>query len=323
MKLSVLEMPSLKILRMVIEIKEDIFEGNDFKGLNFLIQLATYKNRYVVVADLTKIIGTKLYNRLELEDREFLEANFNKQILEQSKHLKKNTVIQLADCFITSNANGNNKFLLEEAIIFLIQPVSIVLENSLNDSYFIKALIRHFDEKGELTRHMENGWLQFENAGGCDNIINFLNGKLQSFTSLTKSNECYLRCFVLLDSDRLYPSLAISYKNPSLEQFLQRNRVCYHILEKRSMENYLPDEVFDEFKNGVLDTWVNAYKYLNPSQKDFLNFAEGISEKENKVKKNRTELKIEVQQLYENLSDASFTVLSSGFALANFKVKFS
>jgi hypothetical protein len=44
---------------------------------------------------------------------------------------------------ITSQRGASN-FNIEEAIIFLNQPVSIILENNKNDSEFILAIIKHF-----------------------------------------------------------------------------------------------------------------------------------------------------------------------------------
>lgn len=309
---------------MVIEIKQDIFSGSDFKGLNYFIQIATHKNRYTIFADLTKIRDSVFYERLDFQDKEILESNFNSQILVQNKSLGKSKAIQTANFFITNSSSNLKELSLDEAIRFFVQPISIILENSLNDQYFVVSIINSFDEKGEIKRQLANEWLQFENAGGCTNVENFINAKLESFNSLPKDNNYYLRCFVLLDGDRDHSGLPINHKHKNLEIFLKDNHVKYHILEKRSMENYLPNEVFNEFRNGLLDSWIDAFLYLNETQKDFLNISKGFSKKENDgtPKTKRSELPLEVQTLYASVSEANYNILNKGFQLSEFKSHF-
>jgi len=219
---------------MEIEIQANIFNGNNFRNLQLIIRLATYKNRYEIIADLSQIVNSTLYNRLDQEDKEFLQANFNKQILEQDVSASKS--IKSAIYSISNSPIEDEEFSLDEALRFFMEPAGIILENSLNDAHFVNAIIKYFDNAGEIKKQIENGWIRIENAGGCSNIENYINGRLQSFDSLTKENKYYLRCFVLLDSDRTNPTLPINYKPVELEKFLVRNKVRYHILEKRSME---------------------------------------------------------------------------------------
>ena len=299
---------------MVVEIKDDIFKGRDFKGLNYLIQILTYKQRYALFVEHTLIRDTELYNKLDEDDKKEIEENFNRIITEglPSSH------------FITENSTFN-QFNIEEAIRFFNQPISIILENSLNDQYFISAIIHHFDSLGETKRHLENGWIQFENAGGCSNIQNFIMGKLQSFNNLTikygKQNNLYLRCFVVLDSDKEYPTMANKPAYDKLFPFLTDNCIPSHILEKREMENYMPDDVFDDIATSPdLRKWFDVYVNLTEQQKDYLDNEKGFTKKvvapiskkkKKKHRKNkpihkhisrtiRTELDINIQKLYHD-----------------------
>jgi hypothetical protein len=265
-----------------------------------------------------------LYKRLDFEDQEILVSNFNSQILQQSNKLGKSKAIQTANYFITYNSTNLKEFSIDEAIRFFVQPISIILENSLNDQHFTVAIINSFDNKGEIKRHLSNDWLQFENAGGCTNVENFINGKLESFNLLPKNNNNYLRCLVILDGDREHPDLPLNQKHKNLETFLKNNFVVYHILEKRSMENYMPNEVYNEFRNAELNDWINAYLSLNEKQKDFFNISKGFSKKENNgtPKIAREDLPNEVKKLYENVSDANYNILNKGFQLSDFKSVF-
>ena len=182
----------------------------------------------------------------------FIDSNQNFNAIKQSewyKHLRKSNQEQIDLQFVASaqlNKKHNNiiisqgvddTFTLDEASHFLNQPVSIVLENSLNDAYFVKAIIYHFDNLGTLKKHLDNRWIQFENMGGCTNMENFLNAKLSSFETLPKEPYHYLRCFVLLDSDRISPQKKKEHKHGNNIHFLKKSKIPYHILEKINVIN--------------------------------------------------------------------------------------
>jgi hypothetical protein len=209
-------------------------------------------------------------------------------------------------------------------LTFFNQPVLILLENSLNDAYLIQAIIYHFDNFEKIKRHLENRWIQFDNLGGCKNLKNFINSKLSSFHLLPKAQFNYLRCFVILDSDRISPTKRKEHKHSDGIHFMRRNKIKYHILEKRNMENYMPIEVFKEWKDGQLDGWVDAYEHLSEKQKDFFNINVGFSKK-NEVGKSilkREELEKEIQDLYSDISEPNYQTLDNGFKLQDFKTDF-
>lgn len=49
---------------MIIAFDKSIFDSTDFKGVNFLLQLCTYKNRYEVFADLTPTVKIRLFSKV-------------------------------------------------------------------------------------------------------------------------------------------------------------------------------------------------------------------------------------------------------------------
>ena len=299
---------------MLIEIKDNIFSGNDFKGLNFLIQLATYKHRYDLFVDLSIIQDFEFYKRLDDEDKSILEDYFNQSIQNSQAECPRYTV----------SDTEPKHFNLEEAIRFFVQPLSIILENSLNDAYFIKALIHFFDDTGEAKRHLENNWIQFENAGGCDNIINFIKGKSQSFNNLPKINQQYLRIINIMDSDRKFPDDKIRANKLKTLRYLVSNNCSSHILRKRNMENYLPDEVFDFIPRANINrNLIDIYKnFTNPFQKDFFNISKGFTNKKDEKgvpKKTRADLEEGVKELYSDVPDTDFEILDKGLQIGDFK----
>ncbi len=304
---------------MMVEFSSSIFMGNDFKGVNYLLQLCTYKNRYKVFVELTESIkNTSIFKELHYDDQQVLIQEYNSII--QSPELVN------PDCIICENPSTDIEFNIGEAIRYLIQPVSIILENSKNDSYFLKSIFRHFDTTDNTSRHLDNGWIQFENAGGCDNIINFLEGKLQSFNSLPKVNKAiYLRCFVLMDSDKLHPIADLSQAKQKTKNFIQVNNIPYKILNKRSLENYLPLEAYQQISNSLFDNWKVSFNRLTDNQKDFLNIEIGFSKKHGTgmPKKGRNNVNEETNNLYVSLGQQDYDHLNQGLSqIGDFKTVF-
>lgn len=309
---------------MIIAFDKSIFGSTDFKGVNFLLQLCTYKNRYKVFVELSADIQhSVVFKGLAYDDQELLNQIFNAQIQQQTP-VTGNDVVS-PNYIICLNPAADNELNLEEAIRFLIQPLSIILENSLNDSYFVKAIFTHFDSSNKFSSHLRNGWIQFENAGGCDNIRNFLDSKMQSFNSFPKNNKLYLRCFVLMDSDKLYSAADLSNTKKKTKTFLDSHSVPYKILSKRSMENYLPIEVYQEITDTTFDNWKTCFNNLTELQKDFLNIEVGFSKKDGQgnPKKSRTNVNTETNNLYSNLSQQDYDTLSLGLKqMGDFKTIF-
>ncbi|MFK7980526.1 MAG: hypothetical protein AB8G86_11120 [Saprospiraceae bacterium] len=270
---------------MLIEIRKDIFENSNFDELNFLIRLLSYKGRYSFFVNIRAVKGVSNFEKLSELDKSHIEAQFNKTILESTN----------PDLIVTQD-NDTVAYSLNEAISFLQQPVIIVVENSLNDGHFVRTIVKHFDKTGLLIRHLENNWLKLGNAGGKSNFINFLSGEMESFKSLLKPNNQLLRFFVIADSDKKSPNTSVGKQK--LITFLEVNKIPnqYHILEKREMENYLPDETID----SILDNrvFIDAYLRLSPIQKDYFDLEKGFDRN-----KKFEDLADEIKNLYEDISN--------------------
>lgn len=313
---------------MWIEIDKTIFENSDFKGLNYLFQILSWFPtgsipRYNIFIDKELCKETDNYNTLcTIENKfdELIETEFDKYINDSS-----NTTLR--DYTVSIDNYGFKRLNIEEAIRFLNQPVSIVVENNKNDAYFIKSIIYNFDTTGIIIQHLNNGWIQFDNAGGCGNVENFIEGDLKIFEDLAIRNntypEKYFRGLIILDSDKQFKNESKKNLHENLERYLNRKKISYHILYKRMMENYMPDEVYDSigFKTNdhKLKNWISAYKYLNDDQKDFLNISSGFPKDEYG---NRKQLDINVVNLFDSISPKNIDILDKGFKYPNFKNAF-
>jgi hypothetical protein len=202
---------------------------------------------------------------------------------------------------IISNVNLG-AFSLKEAIKYIEQPFSLIIENRLNDAPFVDSLIKHFPKQAKkIEVHKKERWFKY-GMGGGSTIIHDLRAEMRSFYNpiFKKHASEYLRCFVLIDSDRNYPNEEFKNDTKKLIQFLERCKVPYHILEKREMENYLPAEVFSEITDNR--EFVDAYLRLEPTQKDFFDMEKGF---EDKSLESHSE---EIRQLYKSVPLKDFAV---------------
>ncbi|WP_091152264.1 hypothetical protein [Mucilaginibacter pineti] len=190
------------------------------------------------------------------------------------------------------------------------------MENSLNDGYFIEAVIRHLAQGTRLREHLANGWLQFENAGGCANVGNFIEGKMQSYNTLPKEKHVYLRCYVIVDSDKKHPAEPRKHEYDLLIAKYGHFNIPIHILEKRSMENYLPIEAYPFLTRYMSQVFIDAFRSMTPIQIDFYNLQHGFEGK------TRALLDVTVAAHYATVSDANLAILANGSGVGNFKSEF-
>lgn len=299
---------------MWIEIKEDIFKSNDLKNLQFLLNIifetkGSIFSKAKLFLNYNSIKETDLFNKLDSIDQELIQDSVKSSFYENQIEVK----------YFISNDEKEDSYKLDEALELLREPLWIVLENSFNDSNFIKSIIYNFDDSDNyVTTCVENRWIDFANAGGSG-AKNQIKGKLETFNSLllrhnTQTHK-YYRGLVVLDSEKNYKNEPKSY-NHLTDFFLQKN-IKWHILEKRSIENYMPDEVIFKIKADKANSnrnddkdcviWINAYQYLSDLQKDYLRYEKQPS-KSNFQNNDLTE----INNLY-NVSTANYSIFEKGF----------
>lgn len=300
--------------------------------LNFLLHIIFYRNRYEIGFTDGEILNSDSFRKLRPQDQKVIEDAIAYNIVSSASDF---------DCEVKIGGEIESIkkiFSPSEAIQYLLQPTSIILENGLNDSHFMNAIFHQFDSSRRLLTYLHEGWLRYENAGGCSNVQNFLKALVLHFQGKQK----FLRCFVLLDGDKRFPTDSDKYK--ALKEKLNTWKVDYHVLEKRCMENYMPDEAMRSFSSDKTKEWVNAYMTLTPQQKDFYCIAEGflkdissfdkkeVKAKERKLMKKdlklrkksyvRSRLNPEEKSFYNSVSNGNFLHLEKGLEISNFKLTF-
>ncbi|MFK7798411.1 MAG: hypothetical protein AB8E82_13240 [Aureispira sp.] len=307
-----------------IELDQQLFaqEGSNFRDLNYLVQLLSREDHNGVARYK---FFCKEKGMDELEDLPHFQAltHVDQLLIEESTNDAMLTgAIDDAKRIVSNTQEGINAYNITEAIRFFNAPVGLILENSLNDSYFIRAIFQHFgtstrDSTNILLSFVDNGWISFVNAGGWTNIKNYIEERkqaLETFASLQdKPPEKYLRYFVLMDSDKGYASDSTVRKD-NLKEQLEALGCEVHVLQKRAMENYMPDEVIQDL-GAPYASWIDVYNHLSDEQKDYLNYKDGMKRKG--ISQARTDEISELQALYpssgENAITASdYDVLKNG-----------
>lgn len=327
-----------------INIEESIVEKSEFSDFNFLIQLLKWRpsnslhHRYYFFINQNpkNLESFDNYKKLSQTDREYLRSQYEASVIsgKNKKYVYKISI---------KNSVEPKEFNLQQAIRYFNTPIFLIIENSLNDSYFLKSIFRFFDveysKQSRILEFIDNDWIQFVNAGGWSNIKNYVEGRkksLEKFCSLYEKNEWdFIRCFALMDSDKNYPKQILPERE-KLKTELESIGIKVHILNKRAMENYMPDEVIENLptidsKYNPFTQWINVYKTLSSEQKDFLSYQKGFSkkriienDKERVVNKERIEQIQEIQDHYptSSISNANYNVLDDGFQPPKFKDEF-
>lgn len=290
---------------MIIKIDTSVFGNyNNFANLTYLLNIFAENRRYEYYCEYGLIKDTDLFNNLLRLNRDLIEEYFNRFIRESSLKIK-HTI---------SDVTSENSIDLVEAKILFNQPFILILENNLNDGFFIDQIITVFRKKGKVIRkHKKNNWLRFGNAGGAANIRNFIEGEKKNYNHLPKENYKYLKCFVLVDSDKKHPT-DFKPERDALYKYLAENNIPFHELTKREIENYMPSDIIESI---ISDEYIKAFQSLTPIQKDYFDIENGLQDK------NMDNQSPEIQELYKSVSKEDISILrKSKMNLDHFKTEF-
>lgn len=286
---------------MIIKFSTELFsDPQNFEELKATLTIASFGGRYEVFVEWNELKNTSLFNYLTPLEKEVLERSFNKIVIENSKF-----------DYVVSSVSTAYEFSIKELIVLINQPHYIIVENSLNDGYFIDSIIQCFRSKSKRIRKFrENSWLNYYNAGGCGNIINCLKTLERNFTGFNKSSLKYLKCIVIMDSDFSYPNQKLDQERIQISKYLDDYNIPHHILFKREMENYLPDEVIESIED--IDDYFTEYSKLSPIQKDYFDIQNGF-------KRNLDKYSDEIRELYADLTPEQISVFRKGSVLEVYK----
>lgn len=286
---------------MLVRISKDIFNKESYNDdLNNIFKNFRTGKHTLIIDDYDTIESlekSKWLEELNSRDRKVVDA----YIRASTKKDKSRLLITI------SETETNINFLPREADKYLDQPLEVLFENSEYDPPFFNAILKYFDIDGKVTKAKTEQWLRFSMGGGSS-IGSVIKGDIANAFEdqcFTKNKNTYLRYFVILDSDKKYPSMEI---DQSKIRVLDKYNINYHILWKREKENYLPFSVLSSLNDEYLKIYLN---FKNPDQKDYFDIENGFHNHKRKT------LSKEIQTLYseDTVPNKNYEILKKGMTM--------
>ncbi len=229
-----------------------------------------------------------------------------------------------SDCAIKVNGESFSEgriIGMSEACEYISFPAIIIVENGTNDGYFLRAIERNFDSSINFEHLLSENIVAIDNGGGSGAL-----SRVEYYLSIHQKKAKLLRCMVIVDGDKRFPGdndYANKKKQEKESREFSQKGILYHILSKRSLENYMPDEVFNDQKRSFGVSWVNAYVKLSDEQKDYFCTASGFKKDIPNDHENKFEnLPKEIQSLFTDIG-GNFNILKDCSNLGNFKEAFA
>lgn len=249
-----------------------------------------------------------------------------------SRSVNQPVVPHFSDCIVIIGGEQDDidkRFSPTEINTYLNTPAMIVVENSLNDGWFVRAIMKHFEPTIKFEDLLTNNLVSIDPASGSG-----ARNRVEYHLSTHKNQPKYLRCLVIVDGDKRFPG-DTTYGSHQTQQndgaYFQSKAIAYHILEKRAMENYMPDEVYDSHRNVFGNNWVDAYLRLTEEQKNYYYIASGflkdipkaMRNDESKKRDRAQALSAEIQTVFSTITDGDYlTLLTNPYIGGTFKEEF-
>jgi hypothetical protein len=164
-------------------------------------------------------------------------------------------------------------FDLRTAYEFASQPLTILVENRLNDGKFLRHMLGPVDTDLVTAMVRARAPMVFENGGGKAEILNQLRDRI--ITAATRPVP--ERLVVLVDSDARFPGHRTS-ETADILAAGQALGAPIVVLQKRSIENYIPDRVLHDYARQYPDIEAAArfITGLRPDQRDHYPIKKGL-----------------------------------------------
>lgn len=242
-----------------------------------------------------------------VEESAWLENNsrfrevFEKIIVDQSFQTETAHTKKLVVCNNPTNSAQLNP---KDAFCYLDRPVVIIVENRSTDGLLLNTAIEHLAPGPirELISSRIRNIIEIDSGGGIGEIPKIIKYHLQR----AQRDGVPLRAVVFADSDSQLPGPISKNSQNVKDVCLQQGIPCY-ILEKRCIENYIPDEIFSAMlpPHGT-SSKIEAFLALTPEQRDYFDVKHGF--------KNFSMLPANLKTFYGSLTEGQKSALEKGFS---------
>lgn len=190
----------------------------------------------------------------------------------------------------------------EIAARFVYEPITILMENQFTDGILLDSAIDFLAKDSVKNFFRSNIYkpIEYIGVGGNGELPKYINKAIE------KSKETGIpnRIIVFTDSDKTRED-DIQRNSQLVGEACIKNNIKYCILKKRSIENYIPNEIFKKWleneKNKGHKAKIDALIRLNTEQRDYISIKKGIK-KQNPL-----------DPLFSDLTEDDVNSLSTGF----------
>ncbi|WP_301217553.1 hypothetical protein [Agreia sp. PsM10] len=159
--------------------------------------------------------------------------------------------------------------------LFLTQPLTLLVENMLNDGLFYRRGIAALSPDLVRTFDSASPPIVFSNGGGIEEVSKIVRSRRAKSLQTGVPD----RLIVLVDGDSKYPS-HVPTSVSDVRKECSAHGASAIVLEKRSIENYLSDRHLDEylatFQSEDLERNVNFVKGMSQVQRDHFPMKNGF-----------------------------------------------
>jgi hypothetical protein len=162
-------------------------------------------------------------------------------------------------------------------------PLKIYIEDREADGIFLDLIFKYLAESSIFSQ-----WevCQKSSPRGYEYVsasINQIKERVERELEDAQQQNRMRRVFILCDSDKRWPNETVK-TSFSIENFCKEENLPFHILTKRNLENYIPDEIF-QYYSISRDHQKHQQKYqiylkLTDEEKYYFPIKSGLSEEE-------------------------------------------
>lgn len=231
-------------------------------------ELAMYREYVIKKAVRDSVKRVKNHYIVQLyPDRESI-AEVIQRIKKSGLDAQVRTIIQGSRYVVTYRRKTYDIISYELIKTFVGSPLKVLVENIRSDKLFLQTVLRF--------------------VGGLDPeelFIEYLHGGGSTIIQVADEYKGKARVFCLIDGDEVSPG---EYVSPDKKMFKQNViQTCkkygyqYHVLTKREIENYIPDEALERMGFNRKN---HLYFRLPEEHKDYFDMKEGLSAADLKFK---------------------------------------
>jgi hypothetical protein len=192
---------------------------------------------------------------------------------------------------VDNDPSNDDAFCVEDLNQYLSKSSVVIMENENSDGLFLDVVLRTLEEH-KIIAGKNDSW-EIRGAGGCGEIVSAITNECVKFKKKP-------RIFVIHDSDLTYPGQPLGVVHENIKAKAQEAGVHEFMLQKREVENYIPDDSILHIK-AKLDV-LSSFTVLTKIQKDFFDYKKGLSSPVE-----------EYQDIYNTLSDETKDKIRNGF----------